>query len=149
MLLQLPVPDDWSRTRVGDSIVYQKGAIAIRALPIREHPLDAGRWVERAALKGAPVGTVWNQRVRAELITRDGWPALIVEVVLDHATFKQVRVIALYKFLDYASGAEVQATPEEFTKEREAILDILQGARPDWGAQDTVSLASLLEGVMI
>ncbi|MFN0245530.1 MAG: hypothetical protein ACKV2T_01395 [Kofleriaceae bacterium] len=149
MILHLTMPGGWTSIRAGDAVIHRKGRIGIRALPIRELPENAKFWIERSALKGAPAGTKWTQRKRAELVTRDGWPAVVVEVVLAHETFQQVRVIALYQFLTYASGAEVHSDPEDFAHEREAIYDILQGGRPDWGPQETVSLPSLLEGVVL
>jgi hypothetical protein len=149
MILHLTVPEGWTSIRSGDTAIHRKGRLAIRALPIREHPEDVAYWVERTALKGAPVGTRWSQRVRANLVTREGWPALVVEVLLEHDTFKQVRLLAFYEFLDYAAGAEVQADLEDFTREREAVLEILRSARPDWGPQESICLWNLLEGVTI
>ena len=149
MILHLTVPEGWTSIRSGNAVIHRKGRVAIRALPIREYPDDASVWVERAALKGAPIGTRWSQRARTNLLTRDGWPVMLVEVLLEHETFKQIRLMTLYAFMDYASGAEVHADLEDFLREREAILEILQTARPDWGPQEAVSLSNLLDGVTL
>lgn len=149
MLLHVPVPEGWTSTRTENGILHRKGLITLKAYPIREHPDDAALWLERTALQGAPVGTQWKQEVRTDLLTSEGWPALLYEVSLDHATLKQVRIIVFYKFLDYASAAVVRADPEELAREKGTVLDVLQRARPDWGPQDTVSLPSLFDGVTL
>lgn len=141
MFLHIDVSDEWTTTAVDDGRVHRLGDTSIHALQIRELPVDVERWMQRVALRGAPEGTAWKERGRANLSTVDGWPARLREIELDHASFQRVRIVAYYQFTDYASGAIVDVHASWYEPQRTDLIDLLGTARPDWGPQALTCLA--------
>jgi hypothetical protein len=146
MYLEIDVSEEWTTSVVDDGHLHQLGDTSIHALRIRELPEDAGHWMQRAALRGAPAGATWTTLARAELQTVDGWDALLVETLVEHEAFRRVRVVALYRFLDYAAGAILDIAESWYEPQRADLLELLGSARPAWGPQERVGLAKLLGG---
>ncbi len=144
MILRVDVPDGWTSTAIAEGIVHTSGETSITALAIRELPADAGRWIRRTAVLGGPAGARGTERARSELTTRDGWFGLVLELDLTHEAWRRTRIVALYRFLDYAAGAIVDTSTDRYDDERAALFEILRSARPDWGPQDTTCLSRML-----
>lgn len=146
MVVRIEVSDEWTSTTGEDGVVHRLGDTTVHALPIRELPLDSARWMHQVAVAGAPAGTRATELGRHELVTVDGWRALLLEMALEHAELRRVRVVALYKFLDYAAGAIIDIAASWYAAQREDLIALLRGARPDWGPQDRTCLATMFQG---
>ncbi len=143
MILHVDTPDGGTSTPIADGIVHTSGDTTVTALHIRELPADAGRWIRQIAVLGAPPGARGTERARAELTTRDGWMGLCLEVDVSHEAWKRTRIVALYRFLDYAAGAIIDTSTARYEEERDTLFEILRSGRPDWGPQDTTCLSRM------
>lgn len=143
MILHVDTPAGWTSAPIAEGIVHAKGDTTLSALRIRELPVDAARWMHRTALKGAPAGTQWTERSRAELVTRDGWSGLRLELDLVHGDWRRTRIVALYRFVDYAAGAIADVATSHYDPMRDELHTIFATGRPDWGPQDTTCLTRI------
>lgn len=146
MILRIPVGPGWAARATEDGVLYEKTGASLRALRIREHPDDPPLWMRHTALKGAPAGTAYTLSPPTKLETAEGWPAILQEVELTGPSFRQRRIVVLYAFLDYAAGA-IARIDGDADAVRSEILDLLGKAAPDWGAQETATLARVFDGV--
>lgn len=146
MILRIPLGDGWTSKPAEDGVLHVKGVASLSALRIREQPDDPVLWMRHTALKGAPAGTTYTLSPATKLTTAAGWPAIVQEAELVGPSFSERRIVALYAFLDYAAGAVARIGGGDQALRAE-ILDSLGNATPDWGAQETATLARVFDGV--
>jgi hypothetical protein len=143
---------DGDRTRVVLEGAESRPAITLTILHPRTIPMSLLEWsTEVTRLDLLPDSTPWDMSCTVDR-NRVGWQMTVFHTVLLKGREPpplEVRLTALYHFTPFQSfEAAVIARvhdPARFDAARPWLMDIFQGARPDWSGPEVASLAELYD----
>jgi tetratricopeptide (TPR) repeat protein len=146
MNLSLPFPASWqikhtSDGRVAAILPGPPGAelpdVVVTFAPLIVKPDDPRQWADQIARSDLPRGAVAKLGRSVDQTTHDGWPMRLVEAEVSiESRLIELRVCAMYTFLEHAVAVIVRAGNRERWQARSAeLLELLAHGRPDWRAQ--------------
>lgn len=109
--------------------------VTVAVSPLFPWPEDPSAWLRRTLL--SDVDDTTTILAASDLETDTGWPLSLFAVEVNGET----RVLALYRFLEWAGAALVRGAADAATRSR--VAGALRSARPDFGSDEAICLADL------
>lgn len=144
LALEFPAPWDVKHTADGHVAAVLPGPegasvpdLVVTYGPLVVKPDEPQAWAEQTARADMPRGAIAKLGRIVDQTTRDGWSIRLLEAEISvDQRLIELRVCALYTFMEHAVAVTVRAGARDRLQARSAeILAILAAGRPDWRAQ--------------
>ena len=151
MQLVLRLPEDWKVRELesGRTVIRLPKDVEIEIDPFVAAPDEPRLWIEQTMLRETPFAAKLRDPMPVLARNELGWPMEVSAATVVDPDGKVVegRIGAFFKFQEWACSALARAADVAALEEqRAAIIEALQGARPDWrNPQMPAALSELWE----